>query len=355
MAINFSLDELLASIVQYKASDLHLVANAEPMLRLDGKLIPLNLPKLKNEDIIRLCYAVLTDEQKKTLEEELELDFAFETPGVGRFRANYYYERGSLAAAFRIIPPRPLSLDELNAPSIFKDLVKRDKGLVLVTGPTGSGKSTTLAAMLNEINNTSQKHIITIEDPIEFVHPHKKSIFSQREVGRDTKSFLRALKSALREDPDVILIGEMRDRETIGAALTAAETGHLVFGTLHTNSADQTINRIVNVFPAEEQDQIRTQLSMALASVIAQVLIPKIGGGRVAAHEIMINNPAISNLIRENKIPQIYSQMQLNQGVTGMQTMNQALADLVRRHIISKEDAMAKTTKPDELRKLIGA
>jgi twitching motility protein PilT len=355
MAINFTLDELLSSVTAYNASDLHLVANAEPMLRLDGKLVPLNLPKLTNEDIISLCYSVLTDEQKKTLEEELELDFSFENPGVGRFRGNYYYERGSLAAAFRIIPPRPLSLDELNAPAIFKDLIKKDKGLVLVTGPTGSGKSTTLAAMLNEINENFHKHIITIEDPIEFIHPHKKSIFSQREVGRDTKSFLRALKSALREDPDVILIGEMRDKETIGAAITAAETGHIVFGTLHTNSADQTINRIVNVFPAEEQDQIRTQLSMALTAVISQVLIPKIGGGRVAAHEILINNPAIGNLIRENKIQQIYSQMQLNQGVTGMQTMNQVLADLVRRHIITKEEALAKSVKPEELRKMIGA
>jgi len=208
--------------------------------------------------------------------------------------------------------------------------------------------------MLNEINENYKKHIITIEDPIEFVHPHKKSLFSQREVGRDTKSFLNALRAALREDPDVILIGEMRDKETIAAAITAAETGHLVFGTLHTSSADQTINRIVNVFPAEEQDQIRTQLSMALTAVIAQALLPKVGGGRIAAHEIMINNPAISNLIRENKIQQIYSQMQLNQAATGMQTLNQVLADLVARHIITKETAMAYTTKPEELRKLIG-
>jgi twitching motility protein PilT len=354
MALSYSLEELLASVSKHGASDLHLNVNAEPMLRKDGRLVPLNLPKLQNEDIINLCYSVLTDKQKKELENELELDFSFELTGIGRFRANYYYEREHLAAAFRIIPERPLSLDELNAPAVFKELIKREKGLILVTGPTGSGKSTTLAAMLNEINEHFNKHIITIEDPIEFVHKHKKSLFSQREVGRDTKSFLRALRAALREDPDVILIGEMRDKETIGAAITAAETGHLVFGTLHTNSADQTINRIVNVFPAEEQDQIRTQLSMALTAVIAQTLIPKIGGGRIAAHEIMINNPAIANLIRENKIQQIYSQMQLNQGVTGMQTMNQVLADLVRRGIITKEDAMAKSTKPEELRKLIG-
>ena len=354
MALNYTLEQLLKNVKQYNASDLHLNVNAEPMLRLDGVLTPLNLPKLKNEDVIELCYSVLTEKQKAQLEEELEIDFSFEIPGVARFRANYYYERENLAAAFRIIPPRPLTLDELNAPAIFKQLVKREKGLILVTGPTGSGKSTTLAAMLNEINEYYRKHIITIEDPIEFAHPHKKSLFSQREVGRDTKSFLRALRASLREDPDVILIGEMRDKETIGAAITAAETGHLVFATLHTNSADQTINRIVNVFPAEEQDQIRTQLSMALNAVISQVLIPKIGGGRIAAHEIMINTPAIANLIRENKIPQIYSQMQLNQGVTGMQTMNQILAQLVNKHIIEKEKALAYSTKPEELRKLIG-
>ncbi len=354
MALNYTLEQLLKNVKQYNASDLHLNVNAEPMLRLDGVLTPLNLPKLTNADVIELCYSVLTEKQKAQLEEELELDFSFEIPGIARFRANYYYERENLAAAFRIIPPRPLSLDELNAPTVFKELIKKEKGLVLVTGPTGSGKSTTLAAMLNEINEQYRKHIITIEDPIEYMHPNKKSLFSQREVGRDTKSFLRALRAALREDPDVILIGEMRDRETIGAAITAAETGHLVFATLHTNSADQTINRIVNVFPAEEQDQIRTQLSMALNAVISQVLIPKIGGGRIAAHEIMINTPAIANLIRENKIQQIYSQMQLNQGVTGMQTMNQILANLVNRHVIYKEKAMAYSTKPEELRKLIG-
>jgi len=354
MALSYTLEQLLKNVKQYNASDLHLNVNAEPMLRLDGRLAPLNLPKLKSEDVIELCYSVLTEKQKAQLEEELELDFSFEIPGIARFRANYYYERENLAAAFRIIPPRPLTLDELNAPSVFKQLIRREKGMILVTGPTGSGKSTTLAAMLNEINENFKKHIITIEDPIEFVHEHKKSLFSQREVGRDTKSFLRALRASLREDPDVILIGEMRDKETIAAAITAAETGHLVFGTLHTNSADQTINRIVNVFPAEEQDQIRTQLSMALNAVIAQALLPKIGGGRIAAHEIMINNPAISNLIRENKIAQIYSQMQLNQGVTGMQTMNQVLASYVAKHIITKEIAMAYTTKPEELRKMIG-
>jgi len=354
MALTYSLEQLLRSIKDYNASDLHLNVNAEPMLRIDGKLTPLNLPKLIKEDVIELCYSVLTEKQKATLEDQLELDFSFEIPKVARFRANYYYERENLAAAYRIIPEKPFTLDELHAPAIFKRIVRREKGLILVTGPTGSGKSTTLAAMINEINETFSKHIITIEDPIEFVHEHKKSLISQREVGRDTKAFLNALRASLREDPDVILIGEMRDKETIGAAITAAETGHLVFATLHTNSAVQTINRIVNVFPADEQDQIRTQLSMAILAVISQSLLPKIGGGRIAAHEIMINNPAIANLIRENKIPQIYSQMQLNQGATGMQTMNQVLTEYVRRHIIDKDTAMAYTTKPEELRKLIG-
>jgi twitching motility protein PilT len=356
MALNYTLEQLLRSIKDLKGSDLHLNVNTEPMLRIDGVLKPLNLEKLTKEDVIELCYSVLTEKQKAALEDQLELDFSFEVPKVARFRANYYYERENLAAAFRIIPEKPPTLDDPDKkyPSIFKKIIKKEKGLILVTGPTGSGKSTTLAAMINEINETAAKHIITIEDPIEFVHEHKKSLISQREVGRDTKGFLNALRASLREDPDVILIGEMRDRETIGAAITAAETGHLVFGTLHTNSAVQTINRIVNVFPAEEQDQIRTQLSMAILAVISQTLLPKIGGGRIAAHEIMINNPAIANLIRENKIPQIYSQMQLNQGATGMQTLNQVLSEYVRRHIIDKETAMAYTTKPEELRKLIG-
>jgi len=354
MALGYTLEQLLKSIRAYNASDLHLNVGAEPMLRIDGKLTPLNLPKLTNEDVTELCYSILTERQKAKFEETLELDFSYEIPNVSRFRANYFYEREHLGAVFRIIPERPLSLDELNSPKVFKEIIKREKGLVLVTGPTGSGKSTTLAAMINEINELYPKHIITIEDPIEFVHQHKKSLISQREVGRDTKSFLNALRAALREDPDVILIGEMRDKETIAAAITAAETGHLVFGTLHTNSAAQTINRIVNVFPSEEQEQIRTQLSMALLAVVAQVLIPKIGGGRVAAQEIMINNPAIANLIRENKIQQLYSQMQLNQGVTGMQTMNQVLAELVRKRLITPEDALARSTKPEELRKMIG-
>jgi len=353
MALSYTLEILLKQIVKYKASDLHIVAGTPPQLRIDGKLQALNLDPLEPDDTINLLYSVLTEKDKIELEENLELDFAFELPGIARFRANYYYQMGSLAAAFRIIPERPLTLDELNSPSIFKELVKKEKGLILVTGPTGSGKSTTLAAMINEINENYNKHILTMEDPVEFVHKHKKSLISQRSVGKDTKSFANAIKYALREDPDIILVGEMRDKETIGAAITAAETGHIVFGTLHTNSAVQTINRIIDVFPADEQPQIRTQLAMGLVAVISQALIPKIGGGRVAAQEIFINNPAIANLIRENKVNQLYSQMQLNQTKTGMQTQTQVLVELVKKGLITKDDALAYSTKADELQKAL--
>ena len=353
MAVNYTLETLLKQIVKYKASDLHIVVGTPPQLRIDGKLTPLNLDPLEPDDTIKLLYSVLTEKDKVELEEELELDFAFELPGIARFRANYYYQMGSLAAAFRIIPERPLSLDELNSPAIFKELIKKEKGLILVTGPTGSGKSTTLAAMINEINENYNKHILTMEDPVEFVHQHKKSLISQRSIGKDSKSFANAIKYALREDPDIILVGEMRDKETIGAAITAAETGHIVFGTLHTNSAVQTINRIIDVFPADEQAQVRTQLSMGLVAVISQALLPKIGGGRVAAQEIFINNPAVANLIRENKINQLYSQMQLNQQKTGMQTQTQVLVDYVKKGIITKETALAYSTKVDELQKAL--
>ena len=352
--LNFTLEQLLKSIVAYNASDLHLVAGVEPSLRIDGKLVPLKLKTLTGDDITALCYSVLTEKQTVMLEENKELDFSFEIPGVSRFRANYYYQMDTLAAAFRIIPEQPKTLDEIDSPPVFKDLIRREKGLILVSGPTGSGKSTTLAAMIHEINMNYSKHILTIEDPIEFVHKHRKSIISQRNVGSDTNGFATALKSALREDPDIILIGEMRDKETIAAAITAAETGHVVFGTLHTNSAVQTINRIIDVFPAEEQAQVTTQLSMSLVAVISQVLVPRKDKGRVAVREILINNPAVSNLIREKKISQIYSQMQLNQAKTGMITQTQVLVDLVKKGIIDPRDAMNVSSKPEELFKQIG-
>lgn len=353
MALSYTLETLLKQIVQYKASDLHLVVGAPPQLRIDGRLKALNLPNLEPDDTLKLCYSVLTEKDKAYLEENLEIDFAFEIPKTARFRANYYYQQGTLAAAFRIVPERPLSLDEINAPDIFRQLIKREKGLILVTGPTGSGKSTTLAAMINEINENYNKHIITMEDPVEFIHKHKKSLISQRTIGKDSKSFARAIKYSLREDPDVILVGEMRDKETIGAAITAAETGHIVFGTLHTNSAVQTINRIIDVFPEGEQPQVRAQLSMGLVAIIAQALLPKIGGGRVAAQEIFINNPAIANLIRENKTNQLYSQMQLNQAQTGMQTQTQVLVKFVKEGLISKETALAYSTNLTELKKAL--
>ncbi|KIM10516.1 MAG: twitching motility protein pilT [Sulfuricurvum sp. PC08-66] len=345
--------KLLKSVVKYKASDLHLVSRSEPQIRIDGKLTAINLPILTGAMIQEMCYALLTDKQKKIFEEDNELDFAVKIPEVGRFRANYYRTLGDMAAAFRIIPTKIPSLDELNTPPIFKELVKREKGLILVTGPTGSGKSTTLAAMVNEINATMQKHILTVEDPVEFVHINNKSLFSHREVGSDTKSFARALKAALREDPDIILIGEMRDRETIEAALTAAETGHLVFGTLHTKSAAQTINRIIDVFDGDEQAQIRAQLSTGLIASISQALIPQIGGGRVATQEILITSPAVANLIREDKVHQLYSQMQLNQNVTGMTTQNQELVKFLQQRKITKEDAMKFSNAPEELERMI--
>ncbi len=353
MALNIK--ALLKNIVAYKASDLHLVSRSEPQIRIDGKLVALDMDKLDGKEIEEMCYTLLTDKQKKDLEENKELDFAIMFPDIGRFRANYYYTMdGEVAAAFRIIPITIPTLEDLSCPSIFKDITKREKGLVLVTGPTGSGKSTTLAAMLNEINRTEHRHIITIEDPVEFVHQNQRSLFSHRNVGEDTKSFANALKFSLREDPDVILVGEMRDRETISTAITAAETGHLVFGTLHTNSAVQTVNRIVDSFEGPEQVQVRNMLATSLYSVISQSLLPKTGGGRVAIHEVLINNSAISNLIRENKLHQIYSQMQLNQQKTGMSTQTQAMIKFLKDNKISKEDALRFSTQPQELINSIG-
>ena len=347
--------KLLKSVLAFKSSDLHLVVGSEPQIRIDKELRALNLPVLNAEDIEEMAYSLIEDKQKKVFEEHNELDFSFELQGVGRFRANYYRTIHGIGCAFRMIPLDIPTLDEYGNPPIFKEIIKREKGLILVTGPTGSGKSTTLASMLHEINLTERRHIITVEDPVEFVHKNVKSLFSQRDVGSNTESFSAALKYALRQDPDIILIGEMRDAETIGAALTAAETGHLVFGTLHTNSAPGTINRIIDVFTGEAQAQIRAQLASSLVAVVSQTLIPKIGGGKVASQEILITNPAIQNQIREDKVHQIYSQMQLNQQETKMTTQSQQLVEFLKKNIISRENAIKNSNRPDELMKVIEA
>ncbi|WP_373035911.1 type IV pilus twitching motility protein PilT [Sulfurimonas sp.] len=346
--------KLLKSVLAYGSSDLHLVVGSEPQIRIDKELRPLNLAVLNAKEIEEMAYSLIEDKQKKIFEEINELDFSFELENVGRFRANYYRTIGGIACAFRMIPIEIPTLDEYGNPPIFKELVKKEKGLILVTGPTGSGKSTTLASMLHEINMTERRHIITIEDPVEFVHKNIKSLFSQRDVGQDTASFAAALKYALRQDPDIILIGEMRDAETIGAALTAAETGHLVFGTLHTNSAPGTINRIIDVFDGEEQAQVRAQLASSLIAVISQTLIPRVGGGKVATQEILITNPAVQNQIREDKVHQIYSQMQLNQKETNMTTQSQQLIELLHKRTITKDNAIKNSNRPEELIKMIG-
>ncbi len=345
--------KLLKSVLAFKSSDLHLVVGSEPQIRIDKELRPLNLPILNAKEVEEMAYALIEDKQKKEFEEYNELDFSFQLEGIGRFRANYYRTIHGIACAFRMIPIDIPTLDEYGNKPIFKELIKKEKGLILVTGPTGSGKSTTLASMLHEINLTERRHIITVEDPVEFVHKNVKSLFSQRDVGSNTKSFAAALKYALRQDPDIILIGEMRDAETIGAALTAAETGHLVFGTLHTNSAPGTINRIIDVFSGEEQGQIRAQLSSSLIAVISQSLIPRVGGGKVATQEVLITNPAVANLIREDKVHQLYSQMQLNQKETNMSTQTQELVDLLQKRIISKDNAVKNSNRPEELLKMI--
>lgn len=333
------ISELLTFAVKNKASDLHLSAGLPPMIRVHGDVRRINLPSMEHKDVHGMIYDIMNDAQRKTYEENLECDFSFSIPGLSRFRVNAFVQERGAAAVLRTIPSKVLSLEDLNAPKVFAELAMQPRGIVLVTGPTGSGKSTTLAAMMNHVNENEYAHILTVEDPIEFVHEPKKCLINQRELGPHTMSFSNALRSALREDPDVILVGELRDLETIRLALTAAETGHLVFGTLHTSSAAKTIDRIVDVFPATEKDMVRAMLSESLRAVISQCLLKtKDGGGRVAAHEIMIGTPAIRNLIRENKIPQMYSTIQTGQNL-GMQTLDQNLLDLVRRNVISSNEA----------------
>ena len=338
--------ELLAFSAKQGASDLHLSADMPPMIRVDGDVRRINLPALDHKEVHSLVYEIMNDKQRKDFEEFLETDFSFEVPGVARFRVNAFNHNRGAGAVFRTIPSKILSMEDLGMGQIFKQLAMVPRGIVLVTGPTGSGKSTTLAAMIDYINDTKYDHILTVEDPIEFVHESKKSLVNQREVHRDTLGFGEALRSALREDPDVILVGEMRDLETIRLALSAAETGHVVFGTLHTSSAAKTIDRIVDVFPAEEKSMVRSMLSESLQGVVSQTLLKKVGGGRVAAHEIMIGTPAIRNLIRESKVAQMYSAIQTGSSL-GMQTMDQCLKEMVSKGTITREIARDKAKMPE--------
>src|SRR5438067_7850151 len=349
-----TLSELLKKMIEMGGSDLHITTNSAPRVRVHGKLRPLDMPPLTAADTKSLAYSVLTDAQKHRFEENLELDFSFGLKNLARFRGNVFNQRGAVGAVFRTIPWEIKGFDALGLPTVVRGLCDKPRGLVLVTGPTGSGKSTTLAAMLDKINAEREEHMITVEDPIEFLHNHKKCLVNQREVHADTHSFANSLRAALREDPDVVLIGEMRDLETIESALRIAETGHLTFATLHTNSAAQTINRIIDVFPAHQQGQIRTQLSLVLEGIVCQALLPRADGqGRVVALEIMVPNPAIRNLIRDDKVHQIYSSMQTGQEKLGMQTMNQCLATLYHKRLISLETAMNASSLKDELEQMI--
>ncbi|HKP72810.1 MAG TPA: type IV pilus twitching motility protein PilT [Pyrinomonadaceae bacterium] len=355
LADQLSLSDLLKKLIELGGSDLHLTTNTPPQVRVDGALKPLDgFKSLTSADTKQLAYSVLTDAQKHRFEESLELDFSFGVRGLSRFRANLFNQRGAVGCVFRAIPYEIRSFENLGLPAVVSKLCDKPRGLILVTGPTGSGKSTTLAAMLDKINRERHEHIVTIEDPIEFLHNHKSCLVNQREVGSDTKGFAEALRTALRQDPDVVLVGEMRDLETIESALRIAETGHLTFATLHTNSAASTINRIIDVFPSNQQAQIRAQLSLVLEGIMCQALLPRANGqGRVAALEILVPNAAIRNLIREDKIHQVYSMMQTGQEKYGMQTFNQALATLYHKRLISLELAMQRSSNTDELRELI--
>jgi twitching motility protein PilT len=350
-----NLHQLLKAMVEKGASDLHITTGSPPQLRIDGELVPLKAAPLSPVETKQLCYSVLTDAQKAKFEEDHELDLSFGVKSLSRYRANIYMQRGAVAGAFRTIPFKILTFQELGLPPVVTELSKKPRGLVLVTGPTGSGKSTTLASIIDKINTDRHEHIMTIEDPIEYLHPHKNCLINQREVGADTRSFKTALKYILRQDPDVVLVGEMRDLETIEAALVIAETGHICFGTLHTNSCVQTINRVLDVFPPFQQPQIRAQLSFVIEGVLSQALLQKVGGGRCLALEIMVPNPAIRNLIREDKVHQIYSSMQVGQAKFGMQTFNQSLAQLLSRRIITQDEAFGRSSDPDELKNILAS
>ena len=352
--MNFDFSEILIEVVRQKASDLHLTSGAPPMLRKRGGLVPMDgLQRMTPTDVREIVYTILNSSQRQRLETDWQIDFAYSVPGQGRFRVNAYFQRGSIGAAFRLIPNETVPIEKLGLPPVVRAFAKKPRGIVLVTGPTGSGKSTTLASIINEINETRDDHILTIEDPIEFLHSHKKCIVNQREIGTDAQSFAMGLKAALRQDPDVILVGEMRDMETIGTALTAAETGHLVFATLHTQDAPQTVDRIIDVFPPSQQGQVRAQLAIGLQGIVTQTLVPTADGkGRAVAAEVLVPTPGIRNLIREGKTHQIYSMIQTG-GAHGMQTMDSSLASLVRAGRITEEIAVTRSSSPEELRKLI--